>query len=92
MDGRAQGFDRQLDYGKGRIQPMNITMEWMARLSTAPLLGRSPAPKGEIVLKIPVSALVLSLHREVPRSLDVGTIIFQKDLVRSNAVTIACME
>ena len=27
---------------------MNITMEWMARLSTAPLLGRSPAPKGEI--------------------------------------------
>ena len=62
---------------------MNITMEWMARLSTAPLLGRSPAPKGEIVL---------SLHREVPRSLDVGTIIFQKDLVRSNAVTIACME
>ena len=70
---------------------MNITMEWMARLSTAPLLGRSPAPK-EIVLKIPVSALVLSLHREVPRSLDVGTIIFQKDLVRSNAVTIACME
>ena len=71
---------------------MNITMEWMARLSTAPLLGRSPAPKGEIVLKIPVSALVLSLHREVPRSLDVVTIIFQKDLVRSNAVTIACME
>jgi len=25
---------------------MNITMEWMARLSTASLLGRSPAPKG----------------------------------------------
>ena len=71
---------------------MNITMEWTLKLSTAPLLGRSPAPKGEIVLKIPVSALVLSLHREVPRSLDVGTIIFQKDLVRSNAVTIACME
>ena len=39
---------------------MNITMEWMARLSTASLLGRSPAPKGEIVLKIPVSALILS--------------------------------
>ena len=39
---------------------MNITMEWMARLSTASLLGTSPAPNGEIVLKIPVSALVLS--------------------------------
>ena len=29
---------------------MNITMEWMARLSTASLLGRSPAPKGELSL------------------------------------------